>query len=39
MIIGTLPYAQLRAIFRALLLRREDEYLKGFIEYWMPPEP
>ncbi len=38
MIIGTLPYAQLRAIFRALLLRREDKYLKGFIEYWMPPE-
>lgn len=38
MIIGTLPYAQLRAIFRSLLLRRQDDYLKGYIEHWMPPE-
>jgi protein-disulfide isomerase/uncharacterized membrane protein len=35
MIIGTLPYEQLRAIFEALL--DESQGGRGFIENWVPP--
>jgi uncharacterized membrane protein/protein-disulfide isomerase len=36
MIIGTLPYAQLKAIFQALADEREKGGAKGFLENWMP---
>ena len=36
MIIGTLPYAQLRAIFQALVEEREKAGGKGFLENWVP---
>jgi uncharacterized membrane protein/protein-disulfide isomerase len=37
MIIGTLPYEQLRAIFRALVERHGEQ--KNFIENWVPTRP
>ncbi|MFI5175864.1 MAG: thioredoxin domain-containing protein [Terriglobia bacterium] len=36
MIIGTLPYAQLRAIFQALVEEREKAGGKRFLENWVP---
>jgi len=36
MIIGTLPYAQLKAIFQALVDEREKGNAKAFIENWVP---
>jgi hypothetical protein len=36
MIIGTLPYQHLRAIFQALVDER-DSGEKRFIENWVPP--
>jgi protein-disulfide isomerase len=36
MIIGTLPYAQLKAIFQALVDEREHGTPKNFIENWEP---
>jgi protein-disulfide isomerase len=35
MVIGTLPYVQLRAIFQALADQREHGGEKGFIEQWV----
>jgi protein-disulfide isomerase/uncharacterized membrane protein len=35
MVIGTLPYVQLRAIFQALADQREHGSEKGFIEQWV----
>ncbi len=35
MVIGTLPYIQLRAIFQALANQREHGREKGFIEQWV----
>jgi uncharacterized membrane protein/protein-disulfide isomerase len=39
MVIGTLPYVQLRAIFQALADKREHDSEKGFIEQWVPTRP
>ncbi len=40
MIIGTLPYAQLRAIFQSLVLAREGpREEKRFLENWVPAAP
>ena len=36
MVIGTLPYAQLRAIFQALVDERSQGPAKTFIENWVP---
>jgi predicted DsbA family dithiol-disulfide isomerase len=36
MIIGTLPYTQLKAIFQALLEEREKGGSKSFLENWVP---
>jgi hypothetical protein len=36
MIIGTLPYAQLRAIFQALVEEHEKGSAPKFIENWVP---
>ena len=36
MVIGTLPYIQLRAIFQALAEQKEHGAEKGFIEQWVP---
>ena len=35
MIIGTFPYAQLRAIFRALIEQVEPEKDEQFLECWV----
>jgi hypothetical protein len=35
MVIGTLPYVQLRAIFQALAEQKERGGEKGFIEQWV----
>jgi hypothetical protein len=39
MIIGTLPYEQLRAIFQALVDEQEDSGKKKFLENWVETEP
>ncbi|HYK91450.1 MAG TPA: thioredoxin domain-containing protein [Acidobacteriota bacterium] len=39
LIIGTLPYAQLRAIFQALVEEKEGSNNRNFIENWVPTRP
>lgn len=39
MIIGTLPYVQLKAIFQALVDEQKEEKEKKFIENWEPTSP
>jgi len=39
MIIGTFPYEHLRAIFRALVARREQKDKSKFLESWEPTRP
>jgi hypothetical protein len=36
MVIGTLPYAQLKAVFQALV-EEHEQGTKKFIENWVPP--